>query len=75
MKMPDRIVIEVRAYSWRALCEHRRQQLEAWRAAQPQQGALFAPKDDCRPAAARSAAGRYREPGLLEWPGGKCHGA
>jgi hypothetical protein len=35
-----------------------------WRAAQPQQPALFELKDDHRPAAERTAAGRYQEPTL-----------
>lgn len=65
MKLPDTIMIEGRAYSWRVLMAARREQLEAWKAAQPQQPALFALKDDCRPAAERSAAGRYLEPSLL----------
>ena len=54
------------AFSWQRLAELRRQQLEAWKAARPEQPALFALKDDCRPAAERSAAGRYREPSLLD---------
>lgn len=66
MKKPDTIVIEGRAYSWRVILELRRAQLEAWKAAQPQQPALFPLKQDCRPKAERSAAGRYREPSLLE---------
>ena len=65
MKRPDKIVIEGRAYSWRAILDARRAQIEEWKAAQPQQPALFALKDDCRPAAERSAAGRYEEPTLL----------
>jgi hypothetical protein len=65
MKAPDTIVIDGRAYSWRALCERRRQQLETWKAAQPRQPALFELKDDSRPAAERTAAGRYIEPTLL----------
>ncbi|MGD9537139.1 MAG: hypothetical protein AB7P52_05220 [Alphaproteobacteria bacterium] len=65
MAMPDIIIIDGRAYSWRALMEHRRRQLDAWRAAQPQQPALFELKDDRRPAAERTARGRYEEPTLL----------
>ena len=65
MRRPDTIIIGGRAYSWRAILDARRAQLEAWKAAQPQQPALFALKDDCRPAAERSAAGRYQEPTLL----------
>jgi hypothetical protein len=62
MSKPDTIVIDGHGYSWQQLCELRRQQLEAWRAAQPRQLALFNLQDDCRPAAERTAAGRYAEP-------------
>lgn len=65
MKAPDTILIDGRAYSWRALCEQRRTQLEAWKAAHPQQPALFPMKNDARPTAERTASGRYREPTLL----------
>ena len=65
MKAPDTIVIDGRAYSWKRLLELRREQLEAWKAAQPRQPALFELKDDSRPAAERTAAGRYIEPTLL----------
>jgi len=44
------------------LIELRRQQLEAWRADQCRQLALFELKNDRRPEAERTAAGRYREP-------------
>lgn len=67
MSAPDIIVIDGRAYSWRQLCERRRQQLREWKASRPQQPALFQLKEDCRPAAERSAAGRYAEPSLLDW--------
>jgi hypothetical protein len=62
----DVIVIEGRAYSWRQLCELRRQQLEAAKSAGGGQLALFELKDDCRPVAERSVAGRYSEPSLLD---------
>jgi hypothetical protein len=66
VKAPDTIVIEGRAYSWRALCEQRRAQLEAWKSAHPpQQPALFEIKHDSRPVPERTAGGRYREPTLL----------
>jgi hypothetical protein len=52
-------------YSWQQLCELRRQQLEAWKAAQPKQPALFELKDDCRPATERTVARRYHEPTLF----------
>lgn len=65
MKRPDTIIIEGRAYSWRAILELRRAQLAAWQAAQPQQRALFEMKNDRRPESEHTAAGRYREPTLL----------
>jgi hypothetical protein len=64
---PDSIRLDGRAYSWRALVEARRRQLEAWRAAQGAQPALFELKEDVRPAAQRSADRRYTEPSLLDW--------
>ena len=65
MAKPDTLMVEGHAFSWQRLCELRRQQLEAWRAAQSEQPALFELKDDCRPAAERTVAGRYREPSLF----------
>jgi len=65
MRRPDTVIIGGRAYSWRAILEARRAQIEAWKAAQPQQLALFALKEDHRPPAERTAAGRYQEPTLL----------
>lgn len=53
------------AYSWRQLYEMRKAQLAASRAAQGRQLALFELKEDCRPKAERTAAGRYSEPSLL----------
>ena len=66
-KAPETIVIGGRAYSWRAILELRRNQLEAWKVAQAVQPALFDLKDDHRPKPERSAASRYREPSLLTW--------
>jgi len=60
-----------RAYSWQRLVELRRRQLEAWKAARGAQPALFELKDDCRPAAERTAAGRYREPTLFSLIAGR----
>jgi hypothetical protein len=65
MAKPDTILIDGHAHSWRQLCELRRQQLDAWREAEPQQPALFDLKEDHRPAAERSAVARYREPTFL----------
>ncbi len=65
MKRLDTIMIEGRAYSWRRILELRRAQIEAWKAAQPQQPALFDFKHDRRPGPECTATGRYREPTLL----------
>jgi hypothetical protein len=65
MTKPDILVVDGRAFSWRQICELRRQQLEARKAAEPRQLALFELKDDCRPATERTAAGRYAEPTLF----------
>lgn len=70
MSKPDTIMIGGRAYSWPELCELRRQQLEARKAAQPRQLALFELKDDCRP-----AAGRYLEPTLFSLIVMRAHSA
>jgi len=67
MVRPDTIVIEGRAYSWRALVALRKAQLDAWRKAQGEQPALFELVEDCRPKAERTTAGRYEEPTLLCW--------
>ncbi len=65
MARPDTIIIDGHAYSWRRIVALRREQIAAWKAAQPEQPALFALKHDKRPEAERTAAGRYREPGLF----------
>jgi len=65
MARPDTIVIGGRGYSWQEICELRRQQLEAWKAAQHRQLALFELREDRRPTTERTAAGRYREPTLF----------
>lgn len=61
MAKPDILIVDGHAFSWQRLLELRRQQLEAWQAEQCRQLALFETKDDCRPKAERTAAGRYRE--------------
>ena len=60
------------SWSWRWLCEIRRRQLDAWKAARPQQPALFDLKDDSRPAWEHNAA-----PSLLAWLQvyGSCSGS
>ena len=60
MAKPDTLIVDGRAYSWQRLIELRRQQLEACKAEQARQLTLFELKDDRRPAAERTAAGRYR---------------
>jgi hypothetical protein len=68
---PDTIIIDGRAYRWRDIVQLRRQQIAAWKAARLEQPALFALKQDCRPATQRTVAGRYCEPSLLDGlPGG-----
>ena len=62
MAKPDVILIDGHEYSWQQICELRRQQIEAWKAVQPKQPALFDLKEDHRPAAERTAAVRYQEP-------------
>jgi Zincin-like metallopeptidase/N-terminal domain of anti-restriction factor ArdC len=44
------IIIGDRAFHWHEICDLYRQQLEAWKAAQPRQLALFELKDNRRPA-------------------------
>jgi hypothetical protein len=66
MSRPDKIIIDGRAYRWRDIVELRRQQLETWKAARPEQPVLFALKQDSRPATQRTVAGRYFEPSLLD---------
>jgi hypothetical protein len=65
MAKPDTIIIDGHAFSWRHLCELRRQQLEAWRLSKPEQPALFALKADCRPTSERTAVRRCLEPTLF----------
>jgi hypothetical protein len=65
MTKPDIILIGGHAYRWQEICELRRRQLAAVKAARGQQPTLFELKDDCRPAAERTGAGRYQEPTLF----------
>jgi hypothetical protein len=65
MSKPDTIIIDGHALSWQRLFELRRQQVGAWKAGQCRQLALFELKDDRRPAAEQTAAGRYSEPTLF----------
>ena len=63
MSAPRFIEIDGKPYLWRDLLQQRRQQLAAAR--QAQQPTLFALREDCRPPAERTAAGRYCEPSLF----------
>lgn len=65
MSRPDTIIIEGRAYRWPDILEMRHQQIAAWKAARPDQPALFPLIDDARPKAERTADGRYKEPTLF----------
>jgi hypothetical protein len=65
--LSDTVTIDGRAYSWRQICELRKAQKLAREAARPKQLTLFELKDDCRPSAERTAAGRYEQPTLLRW--------
>jgi len=62
---PDTIIIDGYVFSWQQISELRRQQLEAWKAEQCRQPALFELNYDYRPGAVRTAADRYREPSLF----------
>lgn len=62
MTAPTFIEIEGKRFLWRDLVKLRQEQR---RAAEPVQPALFELRDDCRPAAQRTAAGRYLEPSLF----------
>jgi hypothetical protein len=61
------LVIDGRLYRWNDILELRRAQLAAAGTAQASQLALFATLHDARrPTAARTASGRYLQPGLFE---------
>jgi hypothetical protein len=69
MGTPRYIEIGGRRLLWRDLLRLRREQKQATaKAAQP---ALFPLKDDRRPPAERTAAGRYLEPSLFSHPEGE----
>jgi hypothetical protein len=65
MAKPDTLIIDGHAYRWQELCELRRRQLEAWKATEARQLALFELKEDCRPSSERTASGRFQEPSLF----------
>jgi hypothetical protein len=66
MPRPDILIVDEHSFNWQRLCELRKQQLDAWRESQARQLALFELKEDCRPAAERSASGRYEAPTMLD---------
>jgi hypothetical protein len=62
----DLFMIDGHAYSWRKLCELRREQLATRRAAAGVQAVLFELHADRRPETQCTAAGRFLEPSLLD---------
>jgi hypothetical protein len=62
-RAPRFIDIDGKRYLWRDLVRLRLEQRAAAR--RGEQPALFELHEDCRPAADRTAAGRYLEPSLL----------
>jgi hypothetical protein len=71
MVSADVFMLDGYAHSWRDLRELRRQQMEARKSSKPRQLILFELKEDRRPESERTAAGRYREPTLLDWANGE----
>jgi hypothetical protein len=63
MSAPRFIDIDGKRYLWRDIIKLRQEQREAAR--QGEQPALFELREDFRPAADRTAAGRYLEPSLF----------
>lgn len=64
MKRPATVLIDGKRYLWRDILEMRRRQLEEAR--KVQQPALFDLREDSRPKAERTAAGRYQAPSLFK---------
>jgi hypothetical protein len=62
-RAPRFIDLDGKRYLWRDLLRLRQEQRRAARGAD--QPALFALREDCRPASDRTAAGRYQEPSLF----------
>jgi antirestriction protein ArdC len=63
MRYPKCIELDGKFVPWRELVKRRKEQVA--KAAKAEQPALFEMKEDRRPAIARTAAGRYREPSLF----------
>ena len=66
MGRPKFIEIDGKRHVWRDLLIRRREQIAA--VAKSEQPPLFELKDDRRPMADRTAAGRYLEPSLFSTP-------
>ena len=66
MARPETLVVDGHGFSWQRLCELRREQLAARRAAEARQLTLFPMHEDCRPASERMGARRYEEPTMLD---------
>ena len=66
MAKPETLIVDGHAFSWQRLCDLRRQQIEAWKKTEGRQPALFELRDDHRPPAERTAAGRYLQPSLFD---------
>ena len=66
MAKPETLIVDGHAFSWQRLCDLRRHQLEARKKSEGRQPALFELRDDHRPPAARTAAGRYLQPSLFD---------
>ena len=66
MSRPKFIEIDGKRHVWRDLLIRRREQIAA--VAKSEQPPLFELKDDRRPMADRTAAGRYLEPSLFSTP-------
>jgi hypothetical protein len=63
MPAPKFVDIDGKRFVWRELLQRRREQVAA--AAKVEQPVLFEMKEDSRPAAERTAAGRHTEPSLF----------
>jgi hypothetical protein len=63
MTAPCFIEIDGKRHLWRDIVKLRQEQRRA--TGQAVQPPLFELRDDCRPAAERTAAGRYREPSFF----------
>jgi len=72
-RAPRFIDLDGKRYLWRDLLRLRQEQrAAAWQGEQP---TLFELREDCRPAAERTAAGRYLEPSLFALRGVTGSGA